>query len=61
MSIKKKSWAIGLALAVVGVILTRLVARQVGTGEVRFIVYVVGIALALGGLAVILRGMGSKS
>jgi hypothetical protein len=54
MSTKTKLWFTGILLAVAGVVIARIIARQVATTEVQLVLYIVGTLIALGGLGVIL-------
>jgi hypothetical protein len=54
MSAKRKFWSIGILLAVAGLIIARLLPRQMGSAEMQFVLYIVGAVIALGGLGIIL-------
>ena len=61
MSTKHKLWFTGILLATAGVALVRGVAGHVTTPELQFAINIVGILIAIGGLAVILMGLRSKN
>ncbi len=58
MSAKIKFWIAGLAMAAVGLILVKVVSAMLAAqGPVQLVIYLIGAALALGGLLVIMVGI----
>jgi drug/metabolite transporter (DMT)-like permease len=60
MSLKKKLWIAGIALAICGVVFTRVVSQTIETPSNRLIIYLIGILLALTGLIVIFFAMSRR-
>ena len=57
MGAKRKFWIIGIALAIIGLVVGRVVSRLFGSAELQAAIYIVGVILALGGLGVIMYGI----
>ncbi|MGF0069095.1 hypothetical protein [Candidatus Spyradosoma sp. SGI.093] len=53
----QKHWIIGISVALVGVLISRIVCPLIEVGDVRFAVMILGHAFCLVGLLVIMRGV----
>ncbi|MGN0834423.1 MAG: hypothetical protein ACI4QA_01145 [Candidatus Spyradosoma sp.] len=53
----QKHWIIGIAVALVGVLISRAVCPLIEVGDVRFAVMILGHVFCLAGLLVIMRGV----
>jgi len=57
MKTKKKYWLSGVTLAVIGVVLARVIARQFDQPNLQLILYALGAIIALAGIGVIMYGI----
>lgn len=53
----QKHWFIGIGVALVGVLISRLICPLIEVGDVRFAVMILGHALCLAGLLIIMHGV----
>jgi VIT1/CCC1 family predicted Fe2+/Mn2+ transporter len=60
MSAKKKFWLAGLALAIIGVLLARVISRHYDQAAFQLVMFAVGTLLALAGLGLIMLGIRKK-
>lgn len=60
MSTKLKSWIAGIALAIIGIVIAKVLASMFEPSWLQLAMYFVGVILAIAGLGVILYGMRSK-
>ena len=61
MSTKVKLWTVGIALAVIGVVMARIISsRFAGEAVFQLAIYLTGVILAIAGLVIILAGIRKK-
>lgn len=60
MSANKRFWFTGIALAVVGVVLVRVVSAMYTAVAPKMAIYIVGIVIAFAGLAIIMQNFRKK-
>lgn len=60
MSLKRKLWLVGIALAICGVVFTRVMSQTIDQPSIQLIIYLIGICLALTGLIVIFFAMSRR-
>ncbi|MDP2916457.1 MAG: hypothetical protein Q8O16_00845 [Dehalococcoidia bacterium] len=57
MSKKLKLWVAGIALAIIGIVLARVIAATIESLWLQLVMYFLGVILSIAGLGVILYGI----